>query len=381
MKKVIPAGWDPGRLNNKLYLENDKVLSMNAICSGYQRRVLEQEEGPLVNFLDVELYQEEDFMGRYFVGAMAYKFNRGDLRWSTSGLPKFHSIDSGNDEIVKLMTYLALSQVSIGNEKKEIFCLGTGVPTEEYFEQPELLADFEEALKYEYKVVFKHPKFCNSIVKIRIKSVYFKPEGTSAIISMCYSDDFKKKPFIDSYLEKGPIIGMNIGSSTTDVSIMNSKMEFEPQGFFGLPIGSSNPLNEVRNLLYKSYNYDVPKVKLDHLIRTYNLVKYKGHTIDLKQLSNKPYKNLVSLLKSQFYDKVEQAGILLGESGALFISGGTCLRLQDELHSFIPGVQTVISADPLFEDARGYFIEAKYHLDNEESIQSDIFKDNDIEGV
>jgi|GEM_PF-6132284 len=70
-------------------------------------------------------------------------------------------------------------------------------------------------------------------------------------------------------------------------------------------------------------------------------------------------------------------GIELGEAGALFISGGTVLLASTALESFIPGVQTVISSDPLFEDARGYFLEAKYYEELDKKAQQYIFQEAD----
>jgi len=231
MKKTIIAGWDPGRLNNKLFMEDSKIINMNAICNGFERRVLEEESGEHKNFLDVEVFRDEEYLGRYFVGGMAYRFNRGDLRWSANGIPKFYDIENGNDEIIKLVTHLALAQYEPGHAKQVYFRLGTGAPTEEYFEQPQLLNTFVDVLKHEYGVVFKHPMFSGAVVKVRVPEVHFKPEWTASVISMCYTDELQQKKDIQKYLEKGYIIGMNIGSSTTDVAIMNSKLEFESAGF------------------------------------------------------------------------------------------------------------------------------------------------------
>ena len=377
MKNTIIAGWDPGRLNNKLFMEDKKIINMNAICNGYERRILEEETGELKNYLDVEVYKDEEYLGRYFVGGMAYRFNRGDLRWSANGIPKFHDIENGNDEIIKLVTHLALAQYEPGQEKQVYFRLGTGAPTEEYFEKPDLLASFSAALRHEYRVAFKHPLHGGAVVKVKIPEVHFKPEGTASVVSMCYTDELQHKREIQKYLEKGYIIGMNIGSSTTDVAIMNSKMEFESAGFFGIPVGSSNALNEIRSLLYTDYGYDVTKVKLDYLIRNYQRIKYKGQVIELEEIAKRPIRNLISLLKTKFYDQIEMKGIELGEAGALFASGGTVLLAAKELETFIHGVQTAISVDPLFEDARGYFLEAKYYQQQETKAQQYVFQEDD----
>ncbi len=377
MKNTIIAGWDPGRLNNKLFMQDKKLINMNAICNGYERRILEEEKGEHKNFLDVEVYRDEEHLGRYFVGGMAYRFNRGDLRWSANGIPKFHDIENGIDEVIKLVTHLALAVQEPGQEKQVSFRLGTGAPTEEYFEQPKLLTALAEVLKHEYRVVFKHPLFSGASVRVRVPEVHFKPEGTASVVSMCYTDELQHKRDIQKYLEKGYIIGMNIGSSTTDIAIMNSRLEFEPAGFFGIPVGSSNALNEIRGQLYRDYGYDVTKVKLDFLIRQYPRIKYKGQVIELEEMAKRPFKSLADLLKTKFYDQIEMKGIELGEAGALFISGGTVLLASTALEGFIPGVQSVISSDPLFEDARGYFLEAKYYDELDKKAQQYVFQEDD----
>lgn len=378
MEKMIVAGWDPGRLNNKLYLNNKKIINMNAICSGYERRVLEDEEGDYKNYLDVEVYKGDECLGRYFVGGMAYKHNRGDIRWSANGIPKFQNTEDSNDEVIKLMTHLALSQYDANQPVKKVyFRLGTGAPTEEYFEQSQLLDMFKETLKHPYKVIFKHKLFNGAQIEVAVPEVYFKPEGTASVISMSYDDNLKRKDELKNILDKGyKVIGINIGSSTSDVAMMNSNMEFEPIGFFGIDVGTSNALNEIRTILYRDYGYDVNKLKLDFLIRNYNMVRYKGKLINLEEIKRQPFRNLISLLKTKFFDQIEMRGIDLGEAGAFMVSGGAVILIEDKLNNFIPGVPTMVSLDPLFEDARGYFLEAKMNDLLSLKSQDEVFANN-----
>lgn len=375
-KNVIVAGWDPGRLTNKLYLKDKKIINMNAICAGYDRRILDEETGDPQNLLDVEIYREASFLGRYLVAGMAFRYHRDDLRWSANGIPKF-DIEDSNDEIIKLVTHLALSQYKRGEEISVTFRLGTGAPTEEYFQHPQLLKAVDEALNHNYTAVFKHPMFGGASVNLRILKTHFKPEGTSSLFSMSFTDELKIRKEIPMYLDKGFMIGMNIGSSTTDFAIMNPQMRFESSGFFGIAIGSSNPLNDIREMLYKKYGYQVPKVKLDYLIRTHKRINYKGQIIDLEKISKHPFENLYSLLRTKFYDQIEMRGIELGEAGALFVSGGTSIHIGKQLQSFIPGVQTVLSSDPLFEDARGNYLEALFHECQDQKCQQEIFTDDE----
>lgn len=266
MNHLINAGWDPGRLNNKLYLgDRHKIINMNAICSGYERRSLEAEEGEAVNFLDVEVYQEDNLLGRYFVGGMAYKHHRGDLRCAASGLPKFEQEYQNHDEVVKLVTHLALSQLECGNSSKNaVFRLGTGSPTEEYFENPSILEKFAQRLKKSYRVHFLHPIFKRAEIQVMVPKMYFKPEGTASMISMAYREDLKRREEVTEAFNKGhKIICVNIGSSTTDVAILLADMTFDSSGFFGINVGTSNALNQIRSYLYKDFAYDLPKLSLN----------------------------------------------------------------------------------------------------------------------
>lgn len=382
MDKLVTAGWDGGRLNNKLYLEDNKFLNMNAICSGYDRRVLEEETGELQNFLDVEVYKGEEFLGRYFVGNMAYKNNRGDLRWSAGTIPKFYDSENNYDDIIKMVTYLALSQYDPNNLKKKVsFRVGTGVPTEEYFEHHEILEKFCELFNQPYKVIFKHELFSGAEIEISVPKIHFKPEGTASILSFMFSDDLQMTDQVKDILNKRyKIIGINIGSSTTDAAIMKSNMEFESAGFFGIDVGSSKALNEIRAVLYTQYGYDTTKLKVDYLIRNYNKVNYKGQIIDLSEIKKVPFSNLISLLKTKFYDEIEMRGVDLSEVGALFVSGGAIALVGKKLENFIDRVPTVYSMNPLFDDARGYYLEAKTYEISEKQKEKEVFeeKDDDI---
>ncbi|MTI53811.1 hypothetical protein [Geosporobacter ferrireducens] len=376
MSHLINAGWDPGRLNNKLYIDSGhKIINMNAICSGYERRNLEEEVGETINFLDVEVYQEEEFLGRYFVGGMAYKHHRGDLRWAASGIPKFEYEDHNYDEIIKMVTHLALSQFDVRDlHKKAAFRLGTGSPTEEYFENPEVLEKFAQIMRKPYKVRFLHPIFKEAEVEVVIPKMYFKPEGTASMISMAYGEDLSRKEEITRAFEKGhKIICINIGSSTTDVAMMLPDMTFDSSGFFGISVGTSNALNQVRSQLYKDYGYDISKIKLDFLIRKYKKVSYKGNIIDLESISKRPMEDMLALLKTRFFDQLELRGIVPGEAGAVYFSGGGITFIEERLENFIHGVATKLSIDPLFEDARGYFLETKINEILEERASTEIF--------
>lgn len=82
---------------------------------------------------------------------------------------------------------------------------------------------------------------------------------------------------------------------------------------------------------------------------------------------------MLSLLKTRFFDQLELRGIVPGEAGAIYFSGGGLTFIGDRLDSFIPGVSTRLSTDPLFEDARGYFFEAKFNEILEEKTATEVF--------
>lgn len=381
MCKLVNFGYDPGRFQLKAYTKKDKFSILNVVCDGYDIRTLKNEQEDLIDLLDVEIIRNKKSYGRFFVGVRAYEYNNGDLRWTTRMMPKFSEADKAPDEIVKLLTTVAFGVHKVGEKTVERIRLGTGSATEDYFENPQIFEDFKKILKDDYTVRFLHPLFKGAEVEIHFDEVYFKPEGTATAFSIQYNDDLTPNIKIKEILDSGmKVFVFNMGSSTGDAAYIKSNGEFDKKGFFGVPVGVNDALKKVQNTLKTSYGYDVNNFKLNHLLQNYTKVKYKGQTIDLNEIKKQPYESTYHLLRNNFFSKCEEKNIDLGEAGALVLAGGGALDFNhmyaDKIKDFIPGVSTMISNDPLYEDARGYYLECLFMEIEELEKKNKIFSSN-----
>lgn len=375
-KELINVGYDPGRHTTKIYMDGDKeYINLNVISNGYDRRELEEEAADEKNLLDVDVERAGQRLGRYFVGGMAYKYHDGDLRWSTRAIPKFSDIDVVPDDIIKMVTHIAYNHHVKGQKVTLRIRLGTGVPTEDYFECPEVLDHFRNIIKDPYTVRFLHPIFQDAEVTVHFAQAYFKPEGTATLISNGYDNTLKVRDHVKANNENGTFaLGLNIGSTSSDAAIMKSNMKFESKGFFGLPIGTTDAFKKIRMELRKNYGYEINNFKLAYLLQNYKTIQYRQKVIDLEQIKKGPFESLLASLKTQYLDTCEEKGIDIGEAGYICIAGGGVLDLSEEkLENFIPGIPTIVDPNPLMADARGYWIECKFAELQEIKAKKEVF--------
>lgn len=376
---LINLGYDPGRHFVKIYMDGGKkYMNMNVVSAGFERRLLTEEEGDAQNYLDVEVYRAGDLLGRFFVGGMALSNNSGDLRWSTRATPKFSDVDVVPDDIIKMATNIAYTQYKRGQKNTIRIRLCTGSATEDYFENPKVLETFKTTLGVPYTVKFLHPMFDGAEVEIHFEEISFRPEGTSTVISSCYDDNLKIREYVQKVITDGMnIIGFNIGSTTSDAAIMKPDMTFESKGFFGVEVGTNDALNKIRRILKSEYQYDVNSFKLAYMIQNYSEINYRGKKINLENIKKAPFDSLFASLKTQFFDQCDLRGLDVGEAGAFVVAGGGVLELGTKLDKFITGVPTIIDPDPLFQDARGYWLETKFAEVKAKMKDADIFEKED----
>ena len=114
-------------------MEKKKLEIMNVVAPGYNRRILGGiEKGQLVNLLDVTISKDgvPFDIGRYFVGGLAFKENRGDLIEKSKRDIKAKSVQT----IVLMVTGIAYSLYDPQEPvKTENVAIGTLLPTEEFF--------------------------------------------------------------------------------------------------------------------------------------------------------------------------------------------------------------------------------------------------------
>lgn len=77
---ILTLGADLGNDSFKIISPAKKeLLILNLLSPWYERRVISEDSGYPLNLLEVEVVSRNENLGRYFVGGMAYNFNRGIL--------------------------------------------------------------------------------------------------------------------------------------------------------------------------------------------------------------------------------------------------------------------------------------------------------------
>lgn len=362
-------GWDPGRMYDKIYTIIDgevyKESSINCICKGYQRTVLEEENNidEIKNYLDIDVYEEDKYLGRFFLGYMAKQYNLDDLIISSNEIMKY-SKDIIKYEKVRMIGYIAyLGYISKLNSKDMNVVIGSGVPTKEFFAKNNELSSIKEDLKKRYTVKFNHSLFNNYQVNINIDLVSFSPEGTATGITtkISVNDNMDLEPNQLLIDELGnDYFVLNLGSSTGDGAML-TEGKFNPKGFIGLNIGSSTVIKQVINDTEEVCGYKTDKITMDYLMMNTTHINYEGNVVDIETIASERYENLLTQVKLNLLNELELRNIKYKNLTSVYLSGGLVETLKKmnyhALKNILP-IKTVISTDPLFDEAKGYMIAA-----------------------
>lgn len=360
-------GYDNGRLYTKTVGAEQKILTINAICRGYQLRTLENKiEIPELQ-MDFNLYEEDVKIGRFFIGGMATKNHSGDLVFSTSGMRKF-SPELINFEKAKFMGNQALLAFKQGVKMGEVIdCyVGTGLPIEEYFDSQESSLEkfIQEIVGKRYRVEFLSEVFRNYQLELRVKGMEKTAEGTASLTGTRVKLENGKivmNDFLDQYLKLGPILVVNLGSSTSDLAVLLEDGTYDPRGFIGLSIGSEWALDYMSRQLKEVHGYMPTKIELEALVLNGKNLRFKGETIPLVDIAKEAYGLLLNQLRNKLYEALRTNNIDKNALGAVFYTGGTSEFLvkcvgSDHVKELIKNVPGLLSADPIFDDAKGYFM-------------------------
>ncbi len=365
MEMII--GYDNGRLYTKTVGVDHKILTINAVCRGYQLRTLENKVDVPELQMDFILYEEDTKIGRFFVGGMATKNHSGDLVFSTSGMQKF-SPELISFEKAKFFGNQALLGFKHGIKMGEsVECyVGTGLPIEEYFdEQDSSLDKFIQEIKGKrYKVEFLSEVFRNYHIEIRVKEIAKTAEGTASLTGTRVKLEHGKivmNDYLDQHLNLGPILVVNLGSSTSDLAVLMEDSTYDPRGFIGLNIGSEWALDYISRQLKEIHGYMPSKIELEALVLNGKNLRFKGETIPLVDIAREAYGLLLNQLRNKLYEALRTNNIDANALGAVFYTGGTSEFLakcvgSDQVKSLIKNVPGLLSSDPIFDDAKGYFM-------------------------
>lgn len=378
----IQVGWDGGRMYDKIRAlikgNFTEASSINACCKGFDRRVLEREDGNPMDYLDVDIYEGDNCMGRFFVGDMAYRENRGDLITSSNSIKKFDSniLDYEKARMLTHMAYLNFES-EVKSKSTVSAYVGTGVPVEEFFDasNKKSLISVKKELGRKYKVIFNHHTFNNYELDIDIEKVELSSEGAATAITTktIVNEELKLYKNTEVIKKLGKIyLILNLGSSTFDVAILDNG-KFTSIGLMGIPLGSSTLLKNVINDLAEISGYKPDKVTMDKLLMTTDRIRYKGEQYNIRDIAKARYKDVVAQIKVALLNELELRGIEFTTFDGVYISGGLVKTLNniDEsiLKNLLP-IPTVISEDPIYDEANGYMINAiEVYLKDQEALE------------
>ncbi|MFT8349204.1 hypothetical protein [Clostridium saccharoperbutylacetonicum] len=357
MQKTKHIGSDCGNDALKLYLKEpnyegqEKLEVMNIVSQGHDRRILGEDKGHLVNLLDVTITQGTEPMGRYFVGGLAYKENHGDSIEKNK-----RDIKAKNkDTIILMVTGLAYAlydpQAPV---KTENIAVGTLLPTEEYWNDGEDLVEYlnKELLKKQYKVKFNAKPFKNAEITINFVDTDVLPESAAGHLAALYNMDgsVQENVKIDNEIH----LGIFIGSITTEISVYDNG-KFSTNGFLGIPLGTSDPLDKIIDDL----KIDISRHRIDHIIRNKKELKVNingelhDYTAKLEECSKSRFDYFVRQLVNQINRKLVRQGINIDLITNVNIGGGGGITTYENLVKELNIGNVKLIDDARFANAKG----------------------------
>lgn len=361
---AIIAGYDNGRLYTKTVGLDQKIITVNAVCRGYELRTIEQKISVPEQQMDFDFYKDDKKLGRFFVGGMAVKNHSGDLIFSTSGMKKF-SAEVQNFELAKFFGNMALLAFKQGMAGGVVECfIGTGLPIEEFFSSSDTGLDefVKEVLSSRFKVEFLSEIYKGYSIEFKVKAMEKTAEGTASLTGtrvMFQNGQITVNDSLERYLQVGPILVVNLGSSTSDLAVLLEDGTYDPRGFIGIEIGSEWALSYVGRRLKEEYGYTPEKIDLEALVLSGKNLLYKGTTIELVTMVNEAYGLLINQVRTKLYEALRMNNININALGAVFYTGGTSEFAvktlgSDAVKRLIKDVPGILSDDPIFDDAKGY---------------------------
>lgn len=371
MENVIIMGADVGNdalkivLDKETYDNKKKLEIMNVVAPGYNRRLLGKEKAQLVNLLDVTITRGKEDLGRYFVGGLAYKGNRGDLLETNKNIKKAKNINT----IILLMTGIAFSQYDPNNPVKTVnVALGTLLPTEEFWNESEDLVEaYIKEIRKQFKVKFNSPNFNGAEITINVIDTDVHPESVTALLTALYELD--GEPRKDVQIENRVHLGITIGNITTEAAIFDDG-EFDERAFFGTNLGTSDPLSRI----ISDMQIQNTRHEIDYIIRKKKplMVNTVDRTAELEKVSNKNFDFFVQQLINQLYKKLGEQGVNTERITDVHLAGGGSITVLDSFTKAI-GLQNVsLVEDPRFANARGALFSIKQMLEEESSAEDEV---------
>ncbi len=350
---LLTIGVDMGNDSFKVIGPSKKeLLILNLISPWYTRRVVNEDTRYPLNLLEVDIKSKDKNIGKYFVGSMAYSFNRGIIKEKTVA-DRHNGKAHDKNNLIVLLTSMALSLIK-PNKKyiKEKVVLGTMLPTEEYFRNnKENVATLEENLLGTHHVKFLNPVFNGIEVEFEIVGLTVEPEGLCAINAIMYDDNGELlAEYKDNYSER-TILGFDIGALTTDITVMQN---FELRTFFGMDKGTIDPLNRIVDFIKTEHQVALPRHKIDNtIIRNEKLLVYGKEIPNLKEFCDEIIEFDGKQLIDEFSAKAAAAGVQLPDIGLIIFNGGGSLLFKQTIAEELNRIPIIFSENAILLNAIG----------------------------
>ncbi|KXG75043.1 ParM/StbA family protein [Thermotalea metallivorans] len=350
---LLPVGADLGNDAFKIIGPSKRELFiMNIIAPWHERRVINEDTRFPLNLLEVEIQSQNQTLGKYFVGGMAYNFNRGILRERTIA-DRHNGKAKDIETLIVLITSIAVSLLKPNAKKiKEKIILGTMLPTEEYFRNNrENVSILENRLKGIHCIKFLNPVFNGVEVEFEIVDVVTQPEGLCAINAMMYDDHGELLDEYENNYAERTILGFDIGALTSDVTVIHN---FELRTFFGIDKGTIDPLNRIIDYIKTEYKVTIPRHKLDNtIIRNEKLLIYGEEIANFRDICKQMIDYEARQLVDEFSSKAAAAGIQLPDIGLIILCGGGSLLFKEIIQKNLSRIPMMFSKNAIMLNALG----------------------------
>ena len=369
---MLTIGADMGNDSFKIIGPTKRELViMNLLSPWYERRVVSEDTRYPLNLLEVEVISQNKNLGKYFVGGMAYNFNRGILKERTVA-DRHNGKTNDTGTLIVLLTSIAVSLIKPQVKKiKEKIVLGTMLPTEEFFQNHKANVQLlENKLIGTHKVHFLNPVFNGIEVEFEVLGTCIQPEGLCAINAVMYDDNGDLLDSYESEYAENTIIGFDIGALTSDVTVTHN---FELRTFFGIDKGTVDPLNRIIDFIKTDYKVTIPRHKLDNtIIRNEKLLVYGQEIPHLKEISQDIINHEGRQLIEEFTSKAAASGVQLPDIGLLVFCGGGSLLFKNMLHTHLSRIPMVFSDNAIMLNALGAWKNANRYKSGFEDSISDL---------
>jgi plasmid segregation protein ParM len=352
-KNILSVGVDMGNDAYKILgPSKQELFILNLIAPWHERRIISEDTRYPLNLLEVDITCGDKKLGRYFVGGMAYNFNRGILRERTVG-DRHNGKTNDEGTMIMLLTSIALSLLKPNMKViKEKIVLGTMLPTEEYFKDCKENANIlKSKLIGTHRVKFLNPVYHGVEIEFEILGVNVQPEGLCAINSILYDDN---NELLLEYAEKyseHTILGLDVGALTSDVTVLQN---FELRSFFGIDKGTIDPLNRIIDYIKTEYKVTVPRHKIDNsIISNEKLLIYGAEIPNFSTTCKEMIDYEGRLLCDEFSSKAAASGIQLPDIGLLILNGGGSLLFKESIKKHLGRIPMIFSEKALMANAIG----------------------------